>query len=127
MRAFDVLISWLKPRVAPVYDAGVVPHPHADLVEADPGAGEEARERVPHSVWSDPIEGAPFSVIVERTSEIVSVSILAVPDKRLQHKRLAQAVFHKECAKVLRERDGSLLAIFEVHGGSFPQMQQPSP
>lgn len=123
-RALNIWILWLQPGVAPIDHARIVAEPHADFVETDARAGEQAGERVAHCVRRDPGQSLCLAVLFEWPDKIVAVPIFAVLHFRSKHERFAQSVAFQKSVKCACHRDGSFFPILELHRWRSAQMNQ---
>ncbi len=124
MSALYVRVFRLQSGVTPVNHARIVTQPNGNLEQADAVTGEQAGERMPHRVGRYPFHALLFGVRVEVAGEIVTVAACAVFDLGMQHERFAHSVTGQEILKFGGKRNCALLAVFEVHCGCFPQMEQ---
>jgi hypothetical protein len=124
MRTLNIGVFRLQAGVASIHYARIVPEPYRDFEQADPVTSKQTCERVPHRVGRDPSQSLLFGVLFEVAGEIVAITIGSVFDFGMEHKRFAQFVTSQEVLKLGGERDGALLAVFEIHSRRFPQMEQ---
>src|SRR5882724_10061086 len=124
MRFLNIFIAWLKSRISPVHDARVVPHPDADLVEADTGAGEERSEGMAHDVWCYPWDGVFGTVIVKRSGKVVTVTVRTVLNLGPEHIGFSESVVLEKIKKASSKWNSSLLTVFKLYCWRLAQMQQ---
>jgi hypothetical protein len=127
MRTLNRICFWLKSRVMSINNARIVAHPNSNLVKTAPVTDVQAGESPPHGVGSHPVKTGQLGVLLERSGEIVTVTILTMPYGRLEHEWLACPIMFKELKKTLRKWNRAFLPIFKVDRRSFPQVKQPGP
>jgi hypothetical protein len=127
MSTLNRICLWLKSRVMSINNSRIVAHPDSNLVKAAAVTYVQTGESSAHCMWSHPVEAGQLGVLLERTGEIVSVTISAVPYGGLQHEWLSKPILFKELKKTLRKRNRAFLPILKIDRRSLSQMQQPSP
>jgi hypothetical protein len=105
----------------------IIPQPLRNFVKRYASARQETRECVPHGVWRDPPEAALFRVFLERSREIVTITVFPVLDRGLKHKRFSHCIDLKELKEGSCKRYCAFFPVFEIDRGRLSQMQQPGP
>lgn len=126
IRWINLWIIRFKAGVSAFYNAWVVSEPDRNLVEAAAGACEKTRECVAHGMRSNPFETAELYMRLERSSEIVTITVFSVSYGRLQHKWFTKAIAIEKRFEAVRKGNGAFLSIFEIHSGGLAEMQEPS-
>jgi hypothetical protein len=122
IRWINLWVVRFKARISALYNTRVVTEPYADLEQAWTGTGEQGSERVTHDMGCYPSKLLPFHMLVERSGEIVTITVTPMPDVGPEHKRLAQAVGVQEYFESSCERHSAFLPILEVDRRRFAQM-----
>lgn len=104
----------------------IIPKPLRDLVKRYTGRYKQASESATHGMRSYPCEAMRGYVILERSGEIVTVSVHPMRYLRLKHKWFAEPIAYKELTKLLCKRDRAFFPVFEIDRSSLAQMEQAS-